>query len=124
MPSQPASLSPSRTWPLILGALMLAPAVRAADPPERLSFERSERHVRPILKAYCLDCHGAEQKLRGGLDLRLRRSLVAGGDNGPALVPGDAKKSRLIERMRSGEMPPVGKKVPAELIAVVESWVA
>src|SRR5688500_6980252 len=29
-----------------------------------------ERHVRPILKAYCLDCHGAGEKMPGGLDLR------------------------------------------------------
>jgi hypothetical protein len=111
---------PTHTWPLVCAALLLASAAHAAAPPQRLSFERD---VRPVLKAYCLDCHGGGEKLKGGLDLRLRRFALKGGDAGPAVVPGDAKASRLVERMRSGEMPPAGKNVPPELIAVVERWV-
>jgi len=30
-----------------------------------------ERDVRPILKAMCFHCHGEEEHLQGGLDLRL-----------------------------------------------------
>ncbi|MGE5191720.1 MAG: PSD1 and planctomycete cytochrome C domain-containing protein [Deltaproteobacteria bacterium] len=92
--------------------------LRAADPP---AFERD---VRPILKTYCLDCHGGGEKLEGNLDLRLRRFAVKGGDGGPAIVPGDAAGSLLIERMKAGEMPPTEKKVPADRIAVVEQWIA
>ena len=47
-----------------------------------------EQDIRPILKEFCFDCHGAEQKLQGGLDLRLRRLIANGGDHGAALVPG------------------------------------
>ncbi|MFO0844611.1 MAG: PSD1 and planctomycete cytochrome C domain-containing protein [Gemmataceae bacterium] len=83
-----------------------------------------EQDVRPVLKAYCLDCHGGGEKLKGKLDLRLQRFAVKGGSSGPAVVPGDPAKSPLVERMRSGEMPPTEKKVPAELIAAVERWVA
>ena len=34
-----------------------------------------ERHIRPILKVYCLDCHGTTEELKGNLDLHLRRSM-------------------------------------------------
>src|SRR4051794_37472828 len=87
-------------------AFAASPA-RAAGP-ERLTFEQ---HVRPILKAYCLDCHGAGARPRGKLDLRLRRFLAKGGISGPAIVPGHAGKSRLVEKLKSGDMPPTEKKV-------------
>src|SRR5262245_29111845 len=83
-----------------LGVGCGTPAPAATDPP---SFER---HVRPVLKAYCLDCHGAGEKLRGGLDLRLKRFAVKGGKNGPAVVAGDPAGSPLLQRLKSGEMPP------------------
>ena len=56
----------------------------AAEP---LTFEQD---VRPVFKAYCLDCHGGGEKLAGKLDLRLRRFAVRGGSSGPAVVAGDA----------------------------------
>jgi hypothetical protein len=98
--------------------VLAAGPAAAADP---VSFEQ---HVRPILRAYCLDCHGGGEKLAGGLDLRLKRFAVAGGAGGPAVVPGAAAKSYLVERMKSGEMPPGEKKVPADQIAVIEKWIA
>ena len=93
-------------------------AARAAAPP---TFERD---VRPILKTYCLDCHGGGEKLAGNLDLRLKRFAVKGGDTGPAIVPGNASASLLIERLKAGEMPPSEKKVPADKIPVIEQWIA
>ena len=90
-------------------------------PKETLTFEAD---VRPILKAYCLDCHGGVEKLSGGLDLRLRRFIVTGGESGAALQPGSAGESLIVQRMRSGEMPPGEKKVPPEKLAVIERWIA
>ncbi len=83
-----------------------------------------EQHVRPVLKAYCLECHGGGEKLAGNLDLRLRRFAVRGGRSGPAVVAGDAAHSLLLERLKSGEMPPTEKKVPADKIATIERWIA
>ncbi len=88
---------------------------------ESLTFETE---VRPILKAYCLDCHGGGEKLEGKLDLRLKRFAAKGGDSGPAFIPGDAAASHLVARMKSGEMPPLEKKVPADKIALIERWIA
>jgi mono/diheme cytochrome c family protein len=108
-----------RCGPLVaVGLFLLAGRAPAAEP---VTFEQ---HVRPILKAYCLDCHGAGEKMPGGLDLRLRRFAVAGGKSGPAVVPKEPGKSLLVERMKAGEMPPGEKKVPAEQIAVIEKWIA
>ena len=98
---------------------MVSTCVAAADAPEVLSFEQ---HVRPIFKAYCFECHGAGEKVKGGLDLRLRRFLVRGGDTGAVIVPGEPAKSLLLSRLKSGEMPPSEKKVPAEKIAIIERW--
>ncbi|MBM3457077.1 MAG: hypothetical protein FJX77_00875, partial [Armatimonadetes bacterium] len=74
----------------------------ARTPREGLSFEHD---VRPILKAYCLDCHGATETLSGKLDLRLRRFLVRGGQNGPAIVPGETTHSLLVRRFLVDDTP-------------------
>ena len=96
------------------------PAAAGATP-EVLSFEKD---VRPILKAYCLDCHGGAEKLNGGLDLRLRRFIVTGGESGAAIQPGSPADSILVRRMVEGAMPPGEKKVPAEKIQIIERWIA
>jgi hypothetical protein len=88
---------------------------------EALTFETD---VRPIFKAFCLDCHGAGEAVKGHLDLRLKRFAERGGDSGPAVVVGRPDESLLIERLKSGEMPPGEKKVPADQIAVIERWIA
>ena len=59
-----------------------------------------EQHVRPIFKAHCFRCHGGEEETKGGLDLRLRRLMVGGGDSGPAIVPGKHDESLLYATRR------------------------
>ena len=83
-----------------------------------------EEQVRPIFKAYCLDCHGGGETVEAGLDLRLARFAARGGDSGPAVVPGKPGDSLLVARLKSGEMPPTEKKVPLEQISVIEAWIA
>ncbi|MFN5075524.1 MAG: PSD1 and planctomycete cytochrome C domain-containing protein, partial [Planctomyces sp.] len=90
------------------------------QPDAALSFERQ---VRPLLKTWCLDCHGGEAT-EGGLDLRQRRFLMRGGESGPAAVAGDAAGSLLLQLIRSGEMPPGEKKMAAADAAVLEQWIA
>ena len=95
----------------------VASSAMASEP---LTFERD---IRPIFRAHCFDCHGATEEREGGLDLRLVRFLRRGGENGPAIVPGNSRESRLIGRIRRGEMPPGDAKVSAEEIAILERWV-
>jgi hypothetical protein len=106
---------------LVLFAVILLPRYAAAETPAPLSFEQ---HVRPILKAYCLDCHGGSEKLAGNLDLRLKRFAERGGDSGAAFVAGNSAESLLLQRIQAGEMPPGEKKVPREQVAMLERWIA
>src|SRR6516165_7364031 len=69
----------------------------AADPkftPEQVALY--EKDVLPILKEHCLKCHGAEEKIKGGLRLTSRQAVLAGGDTGPAFDPKDPGKSLLL----------------------------
>ena len=88
---------------------------------EELTFET---HVRPILKAHCFDCHGAEEEVKGKLDLRLVRLMKRGGESGSAVESGKPEASLLLQRIKAGEMPPGPAKVPAREIAVLEKWIA
>jgi hypothetical protein len=87
---------------------------------EELTFERD---IRPILRAHCLDCHGAVEELKGGLDLRQVRLMQKGGESGTALVVGDAHTSLLLERIRSKEMPPGEMKVNEKELEILTRWV-
>src|SRR5262249_30923924 len=91
--------------------ILLAPGVLAqqplpADHAEKMAQWRElfAKHVRQILVDQCLKCHGGE-KTRSGLDLATREGLLKGGDNGPAIVPGKAKESRLVKLVTHREEP-------------------
>ena len=94
----------------------------SAEPRVRASALTFEKDIRPILKANCFDFHG-EGETKSGLDLRLKRLMVAGGKSGPAIVPGKPGKSHLMELIRSGDMPKREKKLAAKEIAIIEKWI-
>lgn len=86
-----------------------------------------ERRVRPVFAEHCYRCHSADApRLRGGLRVDSRAALLAGGESGPALTPGDPDRSRLIEAIRYTnvdlQMPPQGKLDDATIADLVE-WV-
>jgi mono/diheme cytochrome c family protein len=110
----------------LVGGLLLAPTQGRAETikPPRASALTYEKDIRPILKANCFDCHGEREKPKAGLDLRLRRLIVAGGESGPAIVPGKPKDSRLIDLVRRGEMPKREKKLSPAEVQLLERWVA
>ena len=83
-----------------------------------------EKDIRPILKANCFDCHGEGEQLKGGLDVRLRRLMLKGGDDGPVIVPGKPEKSLLFKLLHSGEMPKREKKLTREQVALIKEWIA
>ncbi len=99
-------------------AIVLAMNAAASD----ITFERD---VRPILKKHCFMCHGEGEKLKGGVDLRLRRFMLGKTKDGePILVPGDAAKSEIVLVLKHGEMPEKGKPLTPEQIAIIEQWVS
>src|SRR5262249_7843597 len=72
----------------------------------------------------CFRCH-AEVKHKGSLRVDSLAALLAGGDRGPALVPGQAENSLLIKAINhDGDLKmPEGKKLPAAQIADLTAWV-
>ena len=121
MPTPTALRRWSAFWLLLLISSGNASSSFGAEAPTELTFERD---IRPIFREFCFDCHGASSKLEGALDLRLVRFLAKGGEAGPAIVKGKPAESYLLERVRSGDMPPGEAHVPAEQIAIIERWVA
>jgi hypothetical protein len=81
--------------------------------------------VGQALKQRCVKCHGGG-KIRGELDITTRNLLLKGGSEGPAVVPGSAKASRLfrlISHVEKPHMPAKGEKLPAGLIAKFAEWI-
>src|SRR2546423_10947646 len=94
-----------------------APAIAGAPP----TFEKD---IRPILKAHCFDCHGEGEKLKGGRDVRLRRLMLQGGDDGRVIVPGKPNRSRFSKLVHRGERRKRDKKLTREQVALIQQWIA
>jgi hypothetical protein len=124
-----------RAWSLALsfaclgvGVFRTASLSRAAEvpaTPEQLAF--FEKNIRPVLVQECYSCHATTaKKIRGGLTLDTREGIRKGGDTGPAIVPGDAKKSLLLKAIKHAQdelkMPPK-KKLADDVIANFEKWI-
>jgi hypothetical protein len=106
------------TW---FALLARSPQCRADD------AEFFEKRVRPVLVEHCYPCHSASAtKLKAGLRLDSRAGMLAGGDSGPAIIPGKPAESRLVRAIRYDDvdlrMPPKGK-LPAEAVAGLTEWI-
>ncbi|MBA4066140.1 MAG: hypothetical protein C0501_20965 [Isosphaera sp.] len=111
--------------PAALVALAVAPAPVVAADPAGVDF--FEKKVRPVLVANCYKCHSAEaNRFKGGLAVDTRGGLTQGGDTGPAVVPGKPKESLILKALRHDglKMPNDSTKLPDEVIADFEKWVA
>src|SRR5262249_35601206 len=78
----------------------LALLVRAGDEPAKPPGEADaaffDKQVLPILRQHCFKCHG-DGKVRGGLRLTSRETLLKGGESGPAVTPDRPEASRLLQ---------------------------
>jgi hypothetical protein len=102
-------------------------SLRAADPDGLEAARLFRDRVEPVLKSECYACHSAgAKKLRGGLRLDSREAALEGGDSGPAIVPGKAGESLIIQALRHRDglaMPPKKPGLPETTIQEFESWV-
>ena len=72
-----------------------------------------------LFESKCGGCHNSTGKI-GGLDLTSYQSALAGGNSGPAIVPGDAEASMVVKVQSAGNHP--GQFTPEELELIVE-WI-
>ncbi len=83
--------------------------------------------VLPLLKTECSLCHGKSIKL-GGWDASSYTTVMTTGDNGPVVIPGDAKGSLLAQKVLGTQsqgdiMPPKGQLSEAEIQLILD-WIA
>ena len=122
---------------IVFGALMLAlsgfaaPAAPKTNPGATKPIDFS-RDIRPILSDNCFACHGPDEKERKA-KLRLDRhedALKPAKSGDYAIVPGDTKKSMLVERITTNDeddvMPPpkTKKKLSAQQKELLTRWIA
>lgn len=85
------------------------------------------REVQPLLQKRCVECHGSS-KQKAGLRLDVKSEALRGGDEGPAIRPGQPEASLLLKRVLSEDpdirMPPKGARLTPEEIDLLRRWIA
>ncbi len=106
-----------------------APAPAPLDPQHAQKMAKGleifKSDVRQQLVEHCLACHGGE-KVKADFNLATREDLLKGGEDGAAIVPGDAKKSwmyKLITHEEEPHMPQKAPKLSPAAIAKIEEWI-
>src|SRR6266480_5954325 len=116
----------------VLGlSIGLTAATRLAAASEKETYDFFEKNIRPVLVEHCYKCHSTSaEKLKSDLLLDTREGMLKGGESGkPAIVPGHADRSRLIEAIGYTnddlQMPPkkAGGKLSGEQIGDFVVWV-
>ncbi len=96
-------------------------STQESSPEATLLFETS---IKPLFENNCKVCH-SDQAPSSGLSVGNRAALLAGGNRGPAVLPGRPEGSLLLQAVRHEgqlKMPP-GSKLPDEAIAALTRWV-
>lgn len=92
--------------------------------PDEIRFSRD---IAPILAANCMRCHNPRDKARRkNFDLSTFAGLMAGGDDGPALSPGNPGESALLLRIKGElqpKMPPGQVNLGESAIQKIETWI-
>ncbi len=94
-----------------------------AKPAEKVTYQD---HVLPIFRAKCGTCHSAGEA-KGGLVLENYAASMTGGASGSVVEAGDLDASRLwalVTHKEQPAMPPKEPKLPDEMLAVIQKWIA
>ena len=79
-----------------VGTAASTEATAAGAGAARASRAVTYTQVQSILRNSCEHCHN-EDKTKGGLLLDSYEALLAGGENGKVIVPGQSGSSRLVQ---------------------------
>lgn len=120
----PATEAPTEA-PIATAAPTEAPAMEAAaatQPALEGATVSFAGDVFPIIESRCVNCHGG-QRIEEGLVLKSHADIMAGSDNGPVVLPGDAADSLLVELVATQKMPKRGPKLTPPQIQLITDWV-
>ncbi|MFN9721492.1 MAG: PSD1 and planctomycete cytochrome C domain-containing protein [Planctomycetota bacterium] len=113
---------------LVLASVALTAAAESDESDRRTLGEAFfEKNIRPVFAQRCQSCHSEKSgKREGGLVVDSRESLLKGGDQGPAIIPGDIDQSLLLRAVRHNDpnllMPPT-ERLNDETIGLLETWI-
>lgn len=97
---------------------------KARDPNAPVSFYKD---IRPILQAHCAGCH-QPAKAKGDYIMTDFAKLLAGGEEGAAILPGKPEASNLLTVATpvdgKAEMPPKGDPLHATQLDLIRTWIA
>lgn len=79
--------------------------------------------VAPLISNHCLECHDVATH-KGGLDLSQHKTTLAGGETGPAVVPGKVDDSLLWHHIDANEMPLKRTPLTTAEKAILKNWIA
>lgn len=103
---------------------LLSDHVHAADEDQQRFFREK---IEPVLRNECFSCHSERaEPVQAELRLDTRKSILRGGESGPAAIPESPQKSLLIQAIRHEgglAMPPKKPQLPESTIADFEKWV-
>ena len=101
----------------------------ASENVSRPAAQWNQHDIIPILLRHCTICHN-HRRHEGDLDLTTKASMLKGGKSGPALLPGEPEKSRILQRILAKEMPPLGvfdagvTRPPEPDVEKLKQWIA
>lgn len=78
--------------------------------------------IKPLFDKNCTRCHGGSNP-RAGLSLGSYETALKGGNNPPAVVPGDPDKSPLYTLVKNGVMPFGGPKLAEADAQKIYDWI-
>ena len=85
----------------------------SGGPSDSLNSDVSfKRDVMSIVRRQCLPCHAEDNLNPSELSLDSRKLLMEGGKHGVPVIPGNAEKSLLYQKL--GPSPPFGKRMPLD----------
>jgi ankyrin repeat protein len=105
---------------LFLGTWALSTAL-SQQVPNKVDFRRD---VQPLLKQYCIECHGPSQQMHG-FRLDRRRDAMKGGTN-TMIKPGNSTGSRFYNKLigsEYGPQMPLNEPLSEEQINVFKAWI-
>ena len=96
----------------------------SCEPNKQIDFNAE---IKPIINKKCISCHGGVKKT-AGFSLLFEKEALADTDEGsPAIIPGDSKNSRLIQRLHETDlelrMPYHKPKLSESEIELFTEWI-
>lgn len=98
--------------------------ILGCQPSEQVDFSTQ---IKPIINNKCISCHGGVKKNAGFSFLFENEALGNTNEGSPAIIPGNAKKSRMIQRLHETDlelrMPYEKPALSKEEIELFTRWV-